>query len=150
MKISKIKNRKKKAITLLEIMIVIFLIGLIGSVIGYNVKGSLEEGKAFRSEQGIAKIKDILEMEMANGASVDQIIENPGFYLKNSGLVADSNKLLKDGWNQPCVFSKTKSGNTFSVTSAAWKKHKDKKQAKLPKQENSHAVEEPQDDSDED
>ena len=126
------KNRKKKAITLLEIMIVIFLIGLIGSVIGYNVKGSLEEGKAFRSEQGIAKLKDILQMEMATGASVDEIVANPKFYLENSGLVADVDKLLKDGWGHP--YKITANGlSDFHITSKAWDNHRDKKSKKLDK-----------------
>ena len=125
-----IKRKKKKAITLLEIMIVIFLIGLIGSVIGYNVKGSLEEGKAFRSEQGIAKLRDILQMEIAGGVSSEEIVSNPLFYLKRTGLVADANKLLKDGWGQPYVI--TQDGDyDVSIKSAAWDRHKEKRQKKL-------------------
>ena len=42
--------QKKRALTLLEIMIVIVLIGIIGSVIGVNMKGSLDAGKAFKSD----------------------------------------------------------------------------------------------------
>lgn len=124
-----LKKKKRHAITLLEIMIVIFLIGLIGSVIGYNVKGSLEEGKAFRSEQGIAKLKDILLMEAANGVSLDEIIDNPKHYLKRTGLVADADKLLKDGWGQPYVI--TQEGEyDITVTSFAWEKYKEKRNKK--------------------
>ena len=44
------KKKKQYALTLIEIMIVIVLIGLIGSVIGANMKGSLDEGKAFKTK----------------------------------------------------------------------------------------------------
>jgi general secretion pathway protein G len=94
------KRQKRKAITLLEIMIVIFLIGLIGSVVGYNVKGSLDEGRAFRSEQGAAQIRDILLLEVAKGIPITKVIENKETYLQNSGLVKDYKKLLKDGWGE--------------------------------------------------
>ena len=70
------KQRKKRSLTLLEIMIVIFLIGLIGSVIGYNVKGSLDEGRAFRSEQGACQIRDILLLEVAKGYPLDQVLQD--------------------------------------------------------------------------
>jgi type II secretory pathway pseudopilin PulG len=141
-------KRKKKAITLLEIMIVIFLIGLIGSVIGYNVKGSLEEGKAFRSEQGIEKLKDIFQMEMASGASAAEIIANPKYYLENSGLVANADKLLKDGWNQPYKIS-AKGDYDLKIKSDAWDKHKEKKQKKLDKKNGSQTVHAAQSTSDE-
>ena len=51
---------KKRSVTLLEMMIVITLIGLIASVIGYNMKGSLDRGKAFKTEESQKQIKDIL------------------------------------------------------------------------------------------
>ncbi len=53
--------------TLLEIMIVIVLIGLIGSVIGFNMKGSLDEGRAFKTRQAQEQIQDILMLEVARG-----------------------------------------------------------------------------------
>ena len=112
-------------------MIVIFLIGLIGSVIGYNVKGSLEEGKAFRSEQGIAKLKDILLMEIASGISMEDILENPKFYLARTGLVVDADKLLKDGWGQPYLIAADKDSD-LSIKSEALSRHKAKRNKKAP------------------
>jgi type II secretory pathway pseudopilin PulG len=149
MKKSHIKSRKKKAITLLEIMIVIFLIGLIGSVIGYNVKGSLEEGKAFRSEQGIEKLNDIFQMEMASGVSAAEIVANPAYYLEHSGLVANADKLLQDGWKQPYKIS-AKGDYALKIKSDAWDNHKDKKQKKLDKKNVPQTVNAAQSSSDED
>lgn len=97
------KNRAKRAITLLEIMIVVLLIGIIGSVLGYNMKGSLDEGKAFKSREGAKQIRDILLMQVDNDEELKNIVETQDEAaieraLKASGLVADPKKLLEDGW----------------------------------------------------
>lgn len=125
-------RRKKRAITLLEIMIVIFLIGLIGSVIGYNVKGSLEEGKAFRTEQAKLQIQDILSLEASYGTSLEEIVVDPGYYLKKSGLCKDYKKLLKDGWGQPYAITLSKLGTSIKIHSVALEKHKTKKLGNRP------------------
>lgn len=98
-------KKKKHPLTLIEIMIVILLIGLIASVVGVNMKGSLDEGKAFKSRQAQARIADILMLEIARGASVDEVIKEPVKYLGKSGLVKAPETFIKDGW-----------GGTFEVT----------------------------------
>jgi hypothetical protein len=100
--------RKKRAITLLEIMIVIVLIGLVGGVLSYNLKGTLDKGKAFRSEQGAAKLQDILNLEIQQGfANAKDLAgdkaENRSAVSKcisGSGLISagEVNKFVKDGW----------------------------------------------------
>lgn len=115
--------------TLLEIMIVIFLIGLIGSVIGYNVKGSLEEGKAFRSEQGASQIEDILSLAASEGTPLEEIVDDPEFFLRQSGLCKEPAKLLKDGWGRPYEISLSKDGSEISVVSRSLQEHLKKKQA---------------------
>ncbi len=45
-------------------MIVILLIGLIGGVVSYNLKGTLDKGKAFASKEGAKKLEDILNLEL--------------------------------------------------------------------------------------
>jgi len=94
--------KKKRALTLLEIMIVILIIGVIGSVIGYNMRGSLDEAKAFKTREGAKKIRDILTLQMA---TVDQytpdiVQENISSVLESSNLVPNVEKLLKDGWGR--------------------------------------------------
>lgn len=91
---------KKRAITLLEIMIVIFLIGLIGSVIGYNMKGSLDEGRAFKSREGSRHLQDILLLAMANGWSFEEMKTDTINCLKSTGLVSNPEKMLEGGWKE--------------------------------------------------
>jgi len=96
------KRKKKQAITLMEIMIVIFLIGLIAGVVGYNIKGSLEEGKIFRTKAGIQQLQDIMSLEIAKGTcSMSEAIKNPAECVRLSGIAKDPTQLLKDGWGQP-------------------------------------------------
>ncbi len=123
--------KKKHALTLLEIMIVIFLIGIIGSVIGYNMKGSLDEGRAFRTEQAIGQIRDILAMEIAQGNPVDVVVKNPESFLKHSGLVKDPAKLLKDGWGVPFTISAGQIKGEVRVSSKRYTEYKNAKRDKL-------------------
>ncbi|NGX47070.1 MAG: Type II secretion system protein G [Chlamydiae bacterium] len=118
--------KKKRAFTLLEIMIVIFLIGLIGSVIGYNMKGSLDEGKAFKTKHAKIKIKDILELEMARGVNPEDIVDHPEKFLKASGVVTNPGKMLLDGWGQKFEISLKDDGTlrVFSKKHDSWTRGK--------------------------
>lgn len=95
--------KKKQALTLLEIMIVIVLIGIIGSVLGFSMKGSLNKGKVFKTERAIQLIEDTLMLEVAKGASIADVIANKETYLENSGMVKNAANVLKDGWGEPFV-----------------------------------------------
>jgi type II secretory pathway pseudopilin PulG len=119
--------RKKRSITLLEIMIVIMLIGLIGGVVSYNLKGTLDKGKAFRTEQGMKKLEDILNMEIQTGsASLQDLIgrtdskeEQIAACVEKSGLISakEVKKFIRDGWGHPYVIKKVK-GNLEVVVSS--------------------------------
>lgn len=95
---------KKRAFTLVELMVVIVIIGLIGSVVAYNVRGSLEKGKRFKTEQAVRMIRDVVDMELASGKSLADFKRAPIKFLKDSGVVKDAAALLKDGWGRPFVF----------------------------------------------
>lgn len=101
---------KKRSITLLEIMIVILLIGLIGGVVSYNLKGTLDKGKAFASKEGAQKLEDILNLQIQEGykTAVDftqdttakrEIVKEA---VLNSGLISRQqvDKFIKDGWGE--------------------------------------------------
>ena len=137
------KKNRKRAITLLEIMIVVLLIGIIGSVLGVNMKGSLDEGKAFKSREGAKQIRDILLMQVENDEELKNIVEVEDNIaienaLRNSGLVADPKKLLVDGWGKPYHYEILEEEEGFSdlrITSEKLKAYEDKKEKKKGKRE---------------
>lgn len=96
---------KKRALTLIEIMIVILLISLIGGAIGYNVKGSFQKGKDFKTARARAQLEDIFEICIQEGINPQEIAKNPLRYLRESGLAKDPDQLMLDG-----------NGNQFRVT----------------------------------
>jgi general secretion pathway protein G len=122
------KKKKKNAFTLLEIMIVIFLIGLIGSIIGYNMKGSMDEGRAFKTKQAQARLRDILELEMAKGASAADVnnSDKRKDLLTASGIAKNPEKLLKDGWGNAFDISAEEDG-TIKIISKTYDEYKSKK-----------------------
>lgn len=101
-------RRKRCPITLLEVMIVILLIGLIGGVLSYNLKGTLDRGKKFRTEEGIKRLKEILDLEVARGAVAMQSLVGAEGYkqvaqcVRESGFITPSevDKFLTDGWGE--------------------------------------------------
>ena len=110
----KLKRLKKRCITLIEMMIVMFLIAMITGVIAYNYTGSLEEGKAFKTKNGIEKIKTIVDLHMATNASED--LSNIKTVIQNSPLVKNSDEPLKDGWGQPYRFDTDEKGDLIVIS----------------------------------
>lgn len=124
---------KKKALTLLEMMIVIFLIGMILSVIAYNMKGSLDKGRAFKTEHAISQIEDILELEAANGNrpqsdDITGVVE----ILRISGMTKDPDKLMKDGWGKEFLVERDPQEDKIVITSEKYESYKETHQ--LPAQ----------------
>jgi len=120
--------KKKRALNLIEIMVVLFIITIVTSVIGVNMKGTMKEGKAFKSEKGSKQIYDILSLEIAkNPELIPLMMENPETILKNSGIVTDAKKSLVDGWGEPFALKSIEEDQDLKVTSKNWIKHlKDK------------------------
>lgn len=132
--------KQKRAFTLMEIMIVIFLIGIIGGAISYNMRGSLDRGRAFKTEQAMNQLRDIFELELANGNyNAQEIAERADLrenIIKASGLSRDAKKLLKDGWNEPLEFSPDhRSPDRILISSKKLKTYNDKQKKLLGKQE---------------
>ena len=106
---------KKRAITLIEIMIVIMLIGLIGGAIGYNVKGSLKRGKEFKTERARSQLEDIFEICIQEGMVPEYIVNNTEEALRASGLAKDPESLLKDGTGRPFVITYDQDNQKFII-----------------------------------
>lgn len=114
------KKRKKYAVTLIEIMIVILLIGLIGGALAVNMSGSVGKGRAFKTEQNMSRIHDILLMESAiRDIPLQEVIRTRVDILKASTVVKNGDTLLLDGWGKPMLVVVT-GNDDIKITSAAY------------------------------
>ena len=108
------RRRKTQGFTIIEIMVVVFIIGLLASVIVPNLIGRTDEAKAVKAKQDIMVLENALEMyRLDNGyyPSTDQglqaLINKPttepiprvwrqGGYIK---------KLQQDPWARPYQYA---------------------------------------------
>ncbi len=95
-------KKQKRSLTLIEIMIVMLLIGLIGGALAFNMRGSLDRGKAFKTEQAILRIQDILDLAVAEGSvTLEEIPRQWKTIVTNSPLCSKNTDLQRDGWGHP-------------------------------------------------
>lgn len=108
--------KKKRYVTLIEIMIVMFLIALITGVIAYNYRGALDQGKVFKTQAGIERLETILNLQISEHPEYADGIENSWKdVIKTSPLVKDPAALSKDGWGEE--YKVTVSDGNIKVTS---------------------------------
>lgn len=120
---------KRRFITLVEMMIVMFLIAMITGVIAYNYTGSLDEGKAFKTKAGIEKIHTILDLYMASHPEdSDNIGSNWQTIVEQSPLVKNAKELIKDGWGGD--YSVTKEEGKTIIKSAKYETYLNSKEGK--------------------
>lgn len=93
-------KKKKRHVTLIEMMIVMFLIALIVGVLAYNYSGSLDEGKAFKTKMAIEKVSTILNLEAAKNPNFLNDTSGWQAVIKASPLVKNANDFVKDGWGE--------------------------------------------------
>ncbi len=117
---------------MLEIMIVIFLITLITGAIGYNMKGTLDRGRAFRTEQAKAQLHDLLLICMEEGVKPDELAKEPAANLKKYNLAKNSEKIVQDGWGSNFVIQYIQSKNDFKITSPAYDRYMKKINKEVP------------------
>jgi len=119
------KKKKRRFITLVEIMIVMFLIALIIGVLGYNYTGTLEDGKAFKTSRGIEKLETILSLKVAEDSTAfENIKENWKDYVRQSPLVQNPDALIKDGWGEE--YEVDTENSTITITSKKYNEYKNK------------------------
>lgn len=126
---------KRRYVTLIEIMIAMFLIALIIGVIGYNYRGVLDEGKAFKTKAAIERLENVLNLAIAENTNLkDNITTEWQNIVKTSPLVSQPEALLKDGWGQPFNISLDQNHNVH-VSSSAYDNYVQSHPATMFKQE---------------
>jgi type II secretory pathway pseudopilin PulG len=129
MKITKTMKTIKRHVTLIEMMIVMFLIAMIIGVIAYNYQGSLDEGKAFKTKAGMEKLKTILTLKVSdNPDALNGLERDWREYVKASPLVQNPDALIKDGWGKDYEVKVVESNGQqeIEVTSDKYNSYKSK------------------------
>lgn len=114
-------RKQKRALSLLEMMIVILLITMVTGVIGYNMKGTLDRGKVFKSKQGKTQLRELLFMVMAETGETASAIVAEGKWkekVRKLNIARDADALFKDGWGAEWTVKVDPSdSNDFEITS---------------------------------
>lgn len=93
------RKQTRRMITLIEIMIVMFLIALIMGVLAYNYRGSMDEGKAFKTKAAIERVETILNLAVSEKPErLNSITTEWTEIVRQSPLVSNPNSFLVDGW----------------------------------------------------
>ncbi len=97
------QKKKKRAVTLIEMIVVMLLIATITGALAYNYNASLSEGKAFKTREGISRIKTILALALAEDSSMNpsELESSWRGLVEKSPLAGKSKDLLTDGWGKP-------------------------------------------------
>ncbi len=110
--------------TLMELMVVIVIIGLVSSVVAYNVRGSLEKGRDFKTRQAMNMLEEVIALEVPSN-EIAHFLESPEKVLRDTGLVKNPKKLLEDGWGTPFKMALSRDGKELVIRSVHLKKQSD-------------------------
>lgn len=112
------KKLKKRNVTLIEMMIVMFLIALISGVVAINMGGSLDEGKAFKASADIKNIENILTLRVANDEEAwNNLRSEWQNYVLQSPIAQNPKSLLKDPWGNPYEIETEEDTGTIIISS---------------------------------
>ncbi|MEM1036033.1 MAG: type II secretion system major pseudopilin GspG [Pseudomonadota bacterium] len=122
------KRRRENGFTLTEIMVVIFIIGLLSGVVLFNVLGARTDAQVKTAETNISRLANALEqysLDMFDYPSQQQGLEAlveapdnlpPGASYRRGGYI---NKIPMDPWGRPFVYERPgdKSGRAYDLYS---------------------------------
>lgn len=105
------------------------LIATITGALAYNYNASLTEGKAFRTKEGISRIKTILSIAMVEQSelSPQDVVDNWQEIVKSSPMAGKGDDLLRDGWGKPYQVSISQN-QEVEVVSESYDAYQNKKQ----------------------
>lgn len=93
------KNPKKlkRAITLIEMIVVLMILTMITGALAYNYKKSIDEGKKFKAREMASRVRTVLEIAIAEGrATITNVNDIWKDEVKTSPLIQDSAKFTTD------------------------------------------------------
>ncbi|MEM6535089.1 MAG: type II secretion system major pseudopilin GspG [Pseudomonadota bacterium] len=122
------RDRREGGFTLTEIMVVVFIIGLLSSVVLFNVLGAREDAQAKTAKANITRIANALEqysLDMYDYPTERQgllaLVEEPddipsGAFYRNGGYI---NRLPIDPWGREFAYERPgrRSGSSYDLFS---------------------------------
>jgi len=98
------KRRQQRGMTLIEIMVVVIIIGLIGTAVAVNVMGRLGEAKVSTAKSDIAKITDAIDqykMMRNDYPTGEQALD---VLIREKFLKANKDGKIKDPWGKEYIY----------------------------------------------
>jgi len=125
----------KRAITLIEMIVVMILIATITGAVTLNYRKSLNEGRAFRTKEGMERIETMLSLYFAENPDANRSVTDYAELLSiasQSPLVKNPKDFLQDGWgtNYEIVCKDTGSDVEIRVSSRKYEQYLKEKDTK--------------------
>jgi len=98
------QRRQQRGMTLIEIMVVVIIIGLIGTAVAVNVMGRLGEAKVSTAKSDIAKIADAIDqykMMRNDYPTGEQALD---VLIREKFLKANKDGKIKDPWGREYIY----------------------------------------------
>lgn len=96
----KARRPVRRAITLIEMIVVMILIATITGAVALNYRESLNEGKAFKTQAGIDRLETVLSLYYAEhpGEAMRGGEDDILSIVSQSPLVRNPKDFIRDGW----------------------------------------------------
>jgi general secretion pathway protein G len=98
------KRRAQRGMTLIEIMVVVIIIGLVGTAVAVNVFGNLAEAKVRTAKSDLAKISEGVDTYRVLRGRTPSTEEGLGLLIQEKILKPNKNGKLLDPWEREYIF----------------------------------------------
>ena len=98
------KRRAQRGMTLIEIMVVVVIIGLIGTAVAVNVMGRLGEAKISTAKGDVAKIADAADQYKLLRGRYPTTEEGLGILINEKFLKPNKEGKLMDPWGKEYIY----------------------------------------------
>jgi len=115
--------RKKDGFTLVELLVVIFIIGLLAGIVGPQIMGKTEKAKIAKTQAQMIHVEQALDQFYLDTGRYPTTQEGIQALITNPGIEGwDGNYLTKqkmptDGWNRPFQYQSPGTHGDYDITS---------------------------------
>ncbi|HET9552449.1 MAG TPA: type II secretion system major pseudopilin GspG [Anaeromyxobacteraceae bacterium] len=98
------KRRAQRGMTLIEIMVVVIIIGLIGTAVAVNVFGNLAEAKVRTAKTDLAKISEAVDTYKVLRGRYPTTEEGLNLLIQEKILKPNKNGKILDPWDRDYIY----------------------------------------------